>query len=96
MVAPLQIRAALVQETFGRQLTSWSNTRRTRAHYIYIYIYMCVCADESNNGTLLAQKRVKQRDAHVLNNGMLPISHYTNSGFALFIEVAISDAGSSA
>ena len=58
----------------------------------YIYIY----ADESNNGTLFAHLRVKQRDAHALNNGTRPGSHYKNSGFALFIEVPISAAASSA
>ena len=51
-------------------------------HPVCIYIYMY--DDESNNGTLFAQKRVKQRDAHALNNGTRPVSHYKNGGFALF------------
>ena len=45
--------------------------------------------------TLLSQKQVKQRDARTLNNGTRPVSHYKNSGFALFWGGAISDAGSS-
>ena len=48
--------------------------------YIYIYVY----ADESDNGTLFAPKRVRQRDAHALNNGTRPVSHCKNSGFPFF------------
>ena len=51
---------------------------------LYIYIYVYISADESDNGTLLSQKQVKQRDARTLNNGTRPVSRYKNSGFALF------------
>ena len=57
----------------------------------HIYIY----ADESNNGTQISEKQVKQRDARTLNNGTRLVSRYKNSGFALFWVYAISDAGSS-
>ena len=43
-----------------------------------------IYADESDNGTLFDQKRVRQRDADALNNGTRPVLHYKNSGFALF------------
>ena len=58
-----------------------------------MYIYICRRVEQRD---IFAQKRVKQRDAHALNNGTRPVSQYENSGFALFVEVAISDAGSSA
>ena len=60
-----------------------------RAGDIYIY------ADESNNGTQISEKQVKQRDRRTLNNGTRLVSRYKNSGFALFWVYAISDAGSS-
>ena len=47
-------------------------------------------------GTHFAHLWVKQRDAPPLNNGTRPVSHYNNSGFGPFLEVPISDAGSSA
>ena len=61
--------------------------------HIYIYIY----ADESDNGTLLSPKQVKQRDARTLNNGTRPVSHYkiVVSPFFGGGGGAISDAGSS-
>ena len=56
--------------------------------YIYIYIsrrvdgrdILTVCT----TGRVLHKKRVKQRDARPLNNGMRPVSLYKNSGFGRF------------
>ena len=62
---------------------------------MYIYICIYIYADESNNGTQISEKQVKQRDARTLNNGTRLVSRYKNSGFALFWVYAISDAGSS-
>ena len=61
--------------------------------YTYIYIYM---PTSWTTGRFLPQNGLNQRDAHALNNGTRPVSHYKNSGFALFAEVAMSDAGWSA
>ena len=50
-------------------------------------------ADESNNGTHLAQKRVKQRDAPTLNNGTRPVSPHKNSGFGRMVEAQLATVG---
>ena len=60
------------------------------------HLRVYICPDESMGGTHFAQKRAKQRDARPLNNGTRPVSLYKNCGFGRFLEVPISDAGSSA